>query len=203
MMPLASHHGDTGAKGMTWPKKLCSSSFDHQVEWCHWWQCWHDVTLIPASMTLHDQKSYVASHFNYLDWRNALVPLMMPLALHDADASGITWPKSHVTSSFDHLDLTNRMMQLMSLLASCDTDTSIMALHDWKSSTHCFNHLDIMNTMVLFTIALASSDVDASANSVKWLKNLCCISFQSPWTNKTTVLLMMPLASCDANTGIT
>ena len=40
-------------------------------------------------MTLHDPKSYGVSHFNYLDERNTVVPLMMPLASHDADVSGI------------------------------------------------------------------------------------------------------------------
>ena len=28
---------------------------------------WHDVTLTPASMALHDRKRYVAPHFDYLD----------------------------------------------------------------------------------------------------------------------------------------
>ena len=34
-----------------------------------------------------DESSHVAPHFGYLDERNAVVPLMMPLASHDADAS--------------------------------------------------------------------------------------------------------------------
>ena len=41
-------------------------------------------------MALLDQKSYGSPHFDYFDGRNAVEPLMIPLASHDADASGVT-----------------------------------------------------------------------------------------------------------------
>ena len=46
----------------------------------------------PAPNALHDQNGYVTLHFDYLDQTNAVVPLMMTLASHDADAvsNGIT-----------------------------------------------------------------------------------------------------------------
>ena len=49
------------------------------------------MVAIPAANISHDWKSHAAPHFNYLDQRNAVVPLMMPLASDGADAgaSGI------------------------------------------------------------------------------------------------------------------
>ena len=41
-------------------------------------------------MALHDPQSNVALHFSYLDQTIAVVSLRMSLALHDADANGIT-----------------------------------------------------------------------------------------------------------------
>ena len=112
------------AIGITWWWCWCQ----WHVEWCHWWHCWHDCTLTPASMALHDQKRYVASYYDYLDWVSAVVLLMILFASHDgdADASVITWPKSHIASPFDHLYLSNWIVPLLTLFASCDTDTSIM-----------------------------------------------------------------------------
>ena len=37
----------------------------------------------------HGQKGHVASHFDYLDPRNVMVPLMMLFSLHNVDASTI------------------------------------------------------------------------------------------------------------------
>ena len=51
-----------------------------------------------------------------------------------------------------------------------------MALHDQKCYiAYCFNYLDLINTMVLQSMPLTSHDADAIANSVKWLKRLCCV----------------------------
>ena len=171
------------------------------MEWCH---CLQDVTLTPASMALYDQKSYVSPHFDYHDWRNAVVPLMIPLTLYDADANGIRWSKSHVAFPFDHPDLTNGMMPLMTLLASCDIDTSIIALYEQITYiTHCLNHLELIKMVVLLKMVWAACDSDASEDSAKWLKQSYSISFQSSLTNKEAVLLMILSVSYDASTGIT
>ena len=47
-------------------------------------------------------KSYVAPHFDHLDLRIALVPLMMPLLSCDTDigTNCITWPKKSCCTSF-------------------------------------------------------------------------------------------------------
>ena len=47
--------------------------------------------LIP--MVTHDQESYVTPYFNYLDLRNAMMPLMIPSVPREvyATAYGITW----------------------------------------------------------------------------------------------------------------
>ena len=79
-------------------KKVMFISF-----WSSWLKRWNDSLMallagcetVPTITALHDQKSYVALHFDYFDWRNAVVPLMMPLPSYDAeaDANGFTWPK--------------------------------------------------------------------------------------------------------------
>ena len=48
------------------------------------------MMLVP--MMSHDQRIHVALHFYCLDFRNAVVPLMMLLASHEtnASASGVT-----------------------------------------------------------------------------------------------------------------
>ena len=45
---------------------------------CHCQCHWYHVMVMP--MASHDQKSYVASHFDRLDLRNAMMPLMTPSA---------------------------------------------------------------------------------------------------------------------------
>ena len=54
----------------------------HCIIWC--WCYWHKMT-----------KNNVASHFEHLDLRNAMMPLMTLSASHDANVNlnGITWPK--------------------------------------------------------------------------------------------------------------
>ena len=50
----------------------------------------HHVMLTLAHMASHDQESHVSPHFNLLDLRNAMMPLMMLLALCDAGANCVT-----------------------------------------------------------------------------------------------------------------
>ena len=47
---------------------------------------------MPMQMVSHNQKSHVAPHFNCLDLMSAVLPLTVPLALLDANASanGVT-----------------------------------------------------------------------------------------------------------------
>ena len=59
---------------------------------------WLKMTLV--LMTSHDQKCHIAPHFNFLDLRNAVVPLMMLLALCDAGANSVTSPKEACCISF-------------------------------------------------------------------------------------------------------
>ena len=56
----------------------------------------------------HEQKSYVAHHFKHLDLRNVMVPLMVPSASCDANASD---------NHFDHLGQRKAMMLLTTLAA--------------------------------------------------------------------------------------
>ena len=112
------------------------------------WQCHqHHMMPMPAPNASHDQKSHTAHYFEYHDWINAMVPLMMllnhmmliPVASHD-----------HAASPFDHLDVTNGMVQFMTPLASCDTDTSTNG-NTWPKNyiAHCLKHLDLINITVI------------------------------------------------------
>ena len=75
------------------------------MQWYHW--C-HQCTMIPESMESHDQYSHVAPHFDCLDLRNAVVPLMMPMLVPMASHG----QKSHVVPHFDYLDLRNAIVPL-------------------------------------------------------------------------------------------
>ena len=134
--------GDTCTNVIAWPKSHCST-FD--LSWpgkCNgstddainiMW-CWHYINAP------HDQETHVAPHFNFLELRNVMVPLVMLLVSCDTDLNGITWhqhqwhhtmpmpvsqdKKSHVTSNFDCLDLRNVTVTLRMLTASCDANTN-------------------------------------------------------------------------------
>ena len=80
---------------ITWFWYQCSGTTWHQH------QClWHHVTPVMMPMASHNQNSHVAPHFNYLNLRNAVGPLMMLLASCniDASANGIGWPVTHIPS---------------------------------------------------------------------------------------------------------
>ena len=104
--------------------------------------------------------------------------------------------KSHVASPFDNLELRNAgvllMLPLMSTLAS-------YALKSHVAS--CFNHLDIANKTVLLTVPSVTFDVGTGVNSITGPKESCHTLFQLSFPNKTMVLLMMQLASCNSNDG--
>ena len=50
----------------------------------------HHVMLTMVQVVSHDQRYPVAPHFNHVDLRNALIPLMMLSALCDVIDNGIT-----------------------------------------------------------------------------------------------------------------
>ena len=47
-------------------------------------------------MVSHDQESHITHHFDHLDPRNAVVPLMVQPTSHDADTKAVA---SHDTSA--------------------------------------------------------------------------------------------------------
>ena len=63
---------------------------------------YHSCHMMPMLIKLLNQKSHVASQFGFLDLRNAVVPLMTPLALCDASIStnGVTYPEKSCCTSF-------------------------------------------------------------------------------------------------------
>ena len=99
IMPLSSHDGDAGVKGITWPKTSCSSPFDYlnlksgmvslmtMLAWCDTYTSANGITW---------PKELCCTTCYYLDWRIAVLPLMIPLASHDVDTNGITWVKTDV-----------------------------------------------------------------------------------------------------------
>ena len=87
-----------------------------------------------------DRKCHDAPHFDHLDPRDLMVPLIMLLASHYTSASNnsVTWPKSHVTPHFSCLNLRNAMVPLMKLLTACDTNASAISVTWWKSCCTSF-----------------------------------------------------------------
>ena len=67
---------------------------------CHW----HHVMLMLAPMVAYDQKGHVAHNFNYLDLRNAMVPLTKLLASCDVKTnySDVSDQGSRVAPHLDH-----------------------------------------------------------------------------------------------------
>ena len=102
----------------------------------------------------------------------------MPLALHDADANGIIWPKYEAASSFDHIDITNGRVPLVTLLASCDTYTSI-------------NNITWPTSIQLSWLNKCSGAIDDFIGIIccwcQWhfiMETLCCIPSWLSWCNK-------------------
>ena len=62
---------------------------------CHWQFHWYNV----MPMVSHNQTCHIASQYDYLDLRNAVVPLMTPLVPYDSSAGdiGVTWLQKHWT----------------------------------------------------------------------------------------------------------
>ena len=92
-------------------------------------------------------KSHVASHFNNLDPRSAVLPLMMSLSVDSHDH------RSHVAPHFDHLYLRYTVVS--------------MASHAQKShrAPH-FDCLDLINAMVPLMMPSASCDADTGTNGI-------------------------------------
>ena len=97
MIPLASCDASASTNGLTWPKKSfcgsfqsswqirCNGAIDDPSGIIYWWHLWHYMT----------NESHIAPHFNCLDLRNALIPLMTLLSSCDTNtgANGVTWQK--------------------------------------------------------------------------------------------------------------
>ena len=92
--------------------------------WSHWWCWWYHIMSIPAPVVSHDQKSYIASHFNCLVLRNPMVPLTTLLGSCDINANSVNGKKSHVAPHFSFPDPRNAMVPFTTLFASHDTNTS-------------------------------------------------------------------------------
>ena len=85
-------------------------------------------------MASHDKKNY----FNYLDLRNAIVPLAMQLVSDDTDAgaSGVTLTESYVALHFVYFYLRNAVVPLMIPPTSHDTDAGANGI-SWPKKSCC------------------------------------------------------------------
>ena len=131
--------------------------------------------LMPVAS--HDQKSHVTCYFNYLDLRNAVVPLMILFISCDTEANtnGITWPNCHVAALFYCIDVMNSVVPLTMSLAYVLQTLMPEAWYDQKSFCTYFSDLDQTNAVVQLMILLASHDTGASG--ITWPNESCCISF--------------------------
>ena len=138
---------------------------------CHWQCHQHYMLPMPVVTALHDQKSHVAANFDYLDQANAVVPLKMPLALHDADAgaSGITWWKKSYCISF-WSSWPNKWSGAID-----DTFGIIWHWHQHKCCT--LNCSDLMNTVLQLTVLLMMAVLTVS-NNWKIMLHLISVIFK-------------------------
>ena len=177
MMPLALSDADDGSNGMIWPKKSCSTLFhcldqknamvslmvllascDTSVSasGVTWYQpqCkWHSMILTLVPVVSHDEKGHFAIHFNYLELRNAVMPLTMLFVLYDADASagGVTWYQQQC-----------QWYPVMLTLAS------IMSHDQQIIVAPCFDCLDLWNAIVPLMMVLVSPDASVGTSGVTW-----------------------------------
>ena len=154
------------------------------IQWCNWGYHQCDMPLKSVLTASHDPKSHVSPHLDWLDLRNAVVPLMMLLAAHDTNASlnGITWPECHVAPHFNCFGLRNTVAILTMTVVSCDAKTCANGMHDQKSHVSPqFDNLDPRNVMVLLTMQSVSCDTASCVNGVFWSEKSYCTSFWSSW----------------------
>ena len=80
------------------------------------------------------RKSCVAPDFDHLDPRNAMMPLMIPLASYNMDVTPmVLHDQKHVAPYFSCLDLRNAMVPLTTLLGSFDTNSSANCVNGKKN----------------------------------------------------------------------
>ena len=120
MVPLMTPSAWCGASdnSITWSKNSCCTSF--LLSWPKECSATNDDAVdVTCTNGVTWPKDHVEAHF---DLKNAVVPLMMPLALHDisASATGIKWPKASCYTSFQLSGLRNAAVPLMMPLASID-----------------------------------------------------------------------------------
>ena len=118
---------------LSWPKE-CNDSIDDAIgiTWCWYWCWWHQMA-----------KSPFASRLDYIDLRNAILPLAALLAYDQT---------SHTALNIDHLGLRNAMMPLMIPSTSHVADTSV-----W-------------NYMTPTPMPMTSCDSNADVNGITWKK---------------------------------
>ena len=222
MMASASHDGDTGTNGITWPKCHVSPHFnclDPKNAMLPLMMQLHYMMLMPAPITSDTLlKSHVAPHFNHLDlgmqWCNLwhhwhhVISLLVQMAYYNQE--------SHVAPHFRHLDLRNAIVALMMPV--------YMTSYDQKShvASH-FDHLDLRDAVVplMMPAPMASHDqkscctpfwsiqstecngaiAHASTNCVTWPKSLVAPHSDCLNPRNAMVPLMVPSASYDADTS--
>ena len=177
-MPVTAYDTGTNANDVTWPK--C-----HVEPYFYCTDVRNEMVPLRILLVSHGANATVKC----IKWPKKSCSISFQLSWASKcsgdidDAIGIRWLEKSCYISFwpsrpkmkwchwwhcwDHVTLT-------ASLASYDQDSYI---------EHCFSYLDVISAVALLTMALASHAADASANSVRWLKRLYWISFQSSWTN--------------------
>ena len=116
------------------------------------------------------RKSHVVLHFDCLDPRNAMPPLMMLLALHMwIPAPVVSYDQNHdVAPHFNCLDVRNAMVPLATPSTSCNTNTHA---NGQKSDVPSyFNCLDLMNAVVPFLFLSRWQYLNVNSSLIDWHK---------------------------------
>ena len=139
------------------------------MQWCHWQCCQHHMMLMPGPFASHDQKSNVALHFDHLDLRNAIMPLILILAPCDTSANGNAWPEmSYCVSSQSAWPGECR--------GTNDDSISITwCWHWWQKMT---KKVMLCHISIVVPLEMLLALHDASASGVTWPKMTCCFHFE-------------------------
>ena len=104
---------------------------------CHWW--FHCVSFDADANNIMWPKMVMAPYFDHLNLRNAMVPLMTPLASYAA----MPWPKMSWCTLFYHFDLSNVIVPLMMPLVLCDADTNANGIM-WHGHWYQWYYMKVM-----------------------------------------------------------
>ena len=169
--------------------------------------------VMPVAMAALKQKSHGLPHFDYPDLGNTVIPLIMQLALWDANVNtkSINWSQKSCYTSFwsslpmecsgaivNAISITWCHHQVMWMLApKVLHDQKIHVAPDFDCLYLRVVHLVTLQHYVMLMLVL--HDLNTSTNGLIWPERSCCTCFGHLVLRNAMVSLMMLSTSWDAD----